>query len=174
MPIMNEIWSEMQNHNCSWFDMNNSISSEWDVATAESCLPSWFIRTFTLLTAGIVLVIIVYCIRCFCCSGGCFRRRVYRLCYCCSCCCCCAISIPDTKAVENEVRRKWLRAIHTITDAEDPFPVNDPEVSQLLLFFDTYPGLRRLVGGRLVQYYAQPSAKPMKKGKHKRSHVVPV
>ena len=167
--LIDEIWSisgiklEIPKHNCS---LNNSIS---DVATlgTQLCTPTWFIRTLCLLMTGIIFGLLFYLCTWFF-SGGCVRCRVYR------CCCCCAINIHDTKAIENEVRRKWLRGIHTLTDSEDPFDVNDLQVSQLLLFFATYPGLRRLVGGRLVQYYAQPSAKPIKKSKRKRSHVVPV
>ena len=161
----------MQNaFNCSSLAFNNSTNS-------ERCKRN-IAATCVIIIAVIVVSIIFYLLY-WCFPRRCFQSHLYRLCSRCRCCRrYCAknfeISIHTATILEKEVRRNLLRGIKTYTESKNPFPVHDLEISQLLHFFRERPGLRRLVGGRLVQYYAHPFAKRIKRNNNKRSRVAPV
>ena len=170
--VMDQMWIdakfEIQSaFNCSFF--TNSTN-------AERCKRN-ITATCSIIVAAIVFVIFFYILKCIFsrqCLGRYIRQYLYRLCSCCRCCCCYAISVQDVTKVEQEVRRNWLRGIKTYIESQDPLSVHDLEMAKLLQFFKERPGLRRYVGGRIVKYYAQPSAKRIKRNNKKRSRVAPV
>ena len=71
----------------------------------------------------------------------------------------------NTDQYQNEVRRQWLRVFdaiatpsHSLYFATPRVARADPEVSQLIEFFKSRPGLRTIVGGQIALYYAPTSS----------------
>ena len=94
------------------------------------------------------------------------------------------VNYGQTEAYQNEVRREWLRGLHALSSYRDrrrripplPSAVRDnPDVSQLVDFFNTYPGLRRPVGGRMALYYSPYlSESVFQSRENKPTRVIPV
>ena len=66
-----------------------------------------------------------------------------------------------TEAYQNEVRREWLRVLYALNKkrmgSRRAMPT-DPEVWQLLQFFELRPGLHRQIGSIMALYYHPPTA----------------
>ena len=94
------------------------------------------------------------------------------------------VNYGQTEAYQNEVRREWLRGLHALSSCRHRrrriHPLSsavrdNPDVSQLVDFFNTYPGLLRLVGGRMALYYSPYlSESVFQSGENKPTRVVPV
>ena len=71
------------------------------------------------------------------------------------------LRVCETEEYQNEVRRQWLRVFDAIGARDFTIPRAagaDPEVSQMIQFFQSRPGLRTIVGGQMTLFYAPPSA----------------
>ena len=71
------------------------------------------------------------------------------------------LSVCETEEYQKEVRRQWLRVFDAICTQHfkiPPVAQSDPDMSQLIKFFQSRPGLRTLVGGQMALFYAPPSA----------------
>ena len=70
-----------------------------------------------------------------------------------------------TDQYQNEVRRQWLRVFeaigapsHSLYSTIPRVARADPEVSRLIQFFQSRPGLRTIVGGQIARYYTPQSS----------------
>ena len=75
------------------------------------------------------------------------------------------LRVCETEEYQNEVRRQWLRVFeaigapsHSLYSTIPRVARADPEVSQMIEFFRSRPGLRTIVGGQITLFYAPPSA----------------